>query len=79
MDLSLNLQYLFADSSLNINLARKSKMAESQRADWTITNIWYLALMTFGYIFGEIAHFLINTTSKEVARGKKHRFFLLLW
>ena len=45
-------------------------MAESQRADWTVTNIWYLALMTFGYIFGEIAHFLINTTSKEVARGK---------
>lgn len=43
-------------------------MAESQRADWTVTNIWYLALMTFGYIFGEIAHFLINTTSKEVAR-----------
>ena len=52
-------------------------MAESQRADWTITNIWYLALMTFGYIFGEIAHFLINTTSKEVARGKKDLFFLL--
>ena len=50
-------------------------MAESQRADWTITNIWYLALMTFGYIFGEIAHFLINTTSKEVARGKKILFY----
>ena len=45
-------------------------MAESQRSDWTATNIAYLALMTFGYIFGEIAHFLINTTSKEVARGK---------
>ena len=45
-------------------------MAESQRSDWTATNICYLALMTFGYIFGEIAHFLINTTSKEVARGK---------
>ena len=45
-------------------------MAESQRSDWTTTNIFYLALMTFGYIFGEIAHFLINTTSKEVARGK---------
>ena len=47
-------------------------MAESLRSDWTINNIWYLALMTFGYIFGEIAHFLINTTSREVARGKKH-------
>ena len=52
-------------------------MAESQRADWTVTNIWYLALMTFGYIFGEIAHFLINTTSKEVARGKDHQFTFL--
>ena len=38
-------------------------MAESQRSDWTATNIAYLALMTFGYIFCEIAHFLINTTS----------------
>ena len=47
-------------------------MAESQRSDWTATNICYLALMTFGYIFGEIAHFLINTTSKEVARGKNN-------
>ena len=47
-------------------------MAESQRSDWTATNIAYLALMTFGYIFGEIAHFLINTTSKEVARGKNN-------
>jgi len=46
-------------------------MAESHRADWTVTNIWYLALMTLGYIFGEIAHFLINTTSKEVARDVK--------
>jgi len=46
-------------------------MAESQRSDWTATNICYLALMTFGYIFGEIAHFLINTTSKEVARDVK--------
>ena len=47
-------------------------MAESQRSDWTVTNIWYLSLMTLGYIFGEIAHFLINTTSKEVARGKSN-------
>jgi len=46
-------------------------MAESQRSDWTVTNIWYLSLMTLGYIFGEIAHFLINTTSKEVARDIK--------
>ena len=51
-------------------------MAESQRSDWTATNIAYLALMTFGYIFGEIAHFLINTTSKEVARGKNNCLYL---
>lgn len=31
-------------------------------------NVFYLALMTLGYIFGEIAHFLINTSSTEVAR-----------
>ena len=43
-------------------------MAESQRSDWTATNICYLALMTFGYIFGEIAHFLVNQQKK--ARGK---------
>ena len=51
-------------------------MAESTRSDWTATNICYLALMTFGYIFGEIAHFLINTTSKEVARGKNNCLYL---
>lgn len=32
------------------------------------SNWFYLALMTVGYIFGEIAHFLINTSSKAVAR-----------
>ena len=38
--------------------------------DWSPKNIWYLSLMTLGYIFGELAHFLINTTSKAVAQGK---------
>ena len=47
-----------------------------QVKDWTLTNIFYLSLMTLGYIFGEIAHFLINTTSKEVARGKCNSFLL---
>ena len=27
-----------------------------------------LALLTLGYVFGEIGHFLIATTSKDVAR-----------
>jgi len=36
--------------------------------DWSPKNIWYLSLMTLGYIFGELAHFLINTTSKAVAQ-----------
>ena len=37
--------------------------------DWTFKNITYLSLMTVGYICGEIAHFLINTSSKAVAQG----------
>lgn len=32
------------------------------------SNWFYLSLMTLGYIFGEIAHFLINTSSKAVAK-----------
>ena len=39
-------------------------------SDWSSKNVFYLSLMTLGYVFGEIAHFLINTTSREVARGK---------
>lgn len=37
-------------------------------SDFSLSNSVYLALMTVGYVFGEIAHFLINTTSKNVAR-----------
>jgi len=36
--------------------------------DWTLRNSYYLTLMTAAYIIGEIAHFLINTTGREVAR-----------
>ena len=41
----------------------------SGRTDWTFKNITYLSLLTVGYICGEIAHFLINTSSKAVAQG----------
>ena len=32
--------------------------------DWTPRNIYFLGLITAGYVVGEIAHFLIATTSK---------------
>ena len=34
--------------------------------NWTVRNCYYLLLLTASYIIGEIAHFLINTTSREV-------------
>jgi len=36
-------------------------------SDWSNKNIYFLTLITLAYIIGEIAHFLIATTSKEVA------------
>ena len=36
--------------------------------DWNLRSIYYLALMSLGYMIGEIAHFLIITTSRSVAR-----------
>jgi len=36
--------------------------------DWALKNSYCLTLMTAAYIIGEIAHFLINTTGREVAR-----------
>jgi len=38
-----------------------------QETDWTPRNIYFLAIITSGYVIGEIAHFLIATTSKDVA------------
>ena len=35
------------------------------------SNVYYLALMTLSYIVGELTHFLINTTSRAVAREIK--------
>ena len=36
--------------------------------DWTFKNSYFLALMTLGYVIGEVAHFLINTSSRATAR-----------
>ena len=36
--------------------------------DWSARNFYFLMLMTVGYVIGEIAHFLINTTGRAVAR-----------
>ena len=35
---------------------------------WTVRNSYFLCLMSVGYVIGEIAHFLIITTSRSVAR-----------
>jgi len=35
---------------------------------WTFSKTMFLAYMSLSYIIGEIAHFLINTTSRAVAR-----------
>lgn len=43
-------------------------LASAARPDWTLKNTYFLMLMTVGYIIGEIAHFLINTTNRAVAR-----------
>ena len=37
--------------------------------DWNFKNSYFLALLTLGYVFAEIAHFLINRTSRAVALG----------
>jgi len=39
----------------------------SSSSDWTPRNIYFLAIITFGYVIGEIAHFLLATTSIDVA------------
>ena len=39
-------------------------LASAARPDWTLKNTYFLMLMTVGYIIGEIAHFLINTTNR---------------
>ena len=37
--------------------------------DLTVSKLYFLSLMTLSYIVGELTHFLINTTSRDVARG----------
>ena len=36
----------------------------SARSDWSGPNLTFLSLITTGYVIGEIAHFLITTTSQ---------------
>ena len=40
--------------------------------DWNIRNSYFLVLMSLGYVIGEIAHFLIITTSRSVARDVQY-------
>ena len=44
------------------------KCGQSLPEDWNIRSIYFLVLMSLGYMIGEIAHFLIITTSRPVAR-----------
>ena len=44
------------------------KCGQSLSEDWNIRSVYFLALMSLGYMIGEIAHFLIITTSRPVAR-----------
>ena len=44
------------------------KRGQGLSEDWNIRSIYFLALMSLGYMIGEIAHFLIITTSRPVAR-----------
>ena len=34
----------------------------------TLGKVYYLSLMTLSYIVGELTHFLVNTTSRALAR-----------
>merc|ERR1719270_3174029 len=34
----------------------------------TLSKVYFLSLMTMSYIVGELTHFMINTTSRDVAR-----------
>jgi len=40
--------------------------------NFTFRNSYFLVLMSFGYVIGEIAHFLIITTSRQVARDVQY-------
>jgi len=40
----------------------------NKMGDWTLRNTYLLTVMTMAHVLGEIAHFLINTSGREVAR-----------
>merc|ERR1712012_1329018 len=61
-----------ADCADNINLSKQTQLwtGSSRRMseNWSLGNSYCLFVLTLSYILGEIAHFLINTTAREVAR-----------
>ena len=36
--------------------------------DWNLRNTYYLTLMTVAHVLGEVAHFLINASGREVLK-----------
>ena len=38
----------------------------NKMGDWTLRNTYLLTVMTMAHVLGEIAHFLINTSGREV-------------
>ena len=61
--------WLLLPSTLPLPIFQKydSKMAEVGGA-WSWNRCYSLMVMTVAYIVGEVAHFLINTTGRAVAR-----------
>ena len=47
--------------------------------NWTCGNVYHLSLLTLAYIIGEIAHFLINTTAREVNGCKQRITYETVW
>jgi len=44
------------------------KMKPEAKGDLSLKNVYMLTLMTLSYIVGELTHYLINTTNRELAR-----------
>ena len=47
--------------------------------NWTCSNVYHLTLLTLAYIIGEIAHFLIVTTAREVSGCKQRVSYETVW
>eukprot|EP00092_Neocalanus_flemingeri_P023794 GFUD01025816.1.p1 GENE.GFUD01025816.1~~GFUD01025816.1.p1 ORF type:complete len:490 (+),score=57.14 GFUD01025816.1:40-1509(+) len=53
---------------LESDLVTCTRKKISKMGGWNLRNSYYLALMTVAHVLGEIAHFLINASAREVAR-----------